>query len=114
MSGRNLTNRRPAYMATTAERLGIVETKVHNLDEKIDHLKSDVKDVHDCLDRTGDELKQQLQTMHDDSCRQHNELAGKISELEKFRLKWTYMIAGAIAVLGIMSGHFEKIETFFK
>jgi len=43
-------------MATTAERLGIVETKVQNLDEKIDHLKTDVKDVHDCLDRTGDEL----------------------------------------------------------
>jgi len=52
--------------------------------------------------------------MHDDSCKQHNELAAKISELEKYRLKWTYMVAGAVAVLGVMSGHFEKIETFFK
>ena len=31
-------------MATTTERLGIVETKVQNLDEKIDDLKIDVKD----------------------------------------------------------------------
>jgi len=47
-------------MATTAERLGVVETKVHNLDEKLDDLKVDVKDVHDCLDRTRDSLTGQL------------------------------------------------------
>ena len=54
-------------MATTVERLGIVETKVANLDEKIDDLKVGVKDVHDCLDRTGEELKTQLTVMHDES-----------------------------------------------
>lgn len=101
-------------MATTAERLGIVETKVAVLDEKIDDIKVDLKDVHDCLDRTGDELKAQLRSMHDDSCTQHNTLAAKISELEKFRFRWTYMIAGAIATLGILSGHIEQIEKFFK
>ena len=30
-------------MATTVERLGIVETKVENLGEKIDYLKIDVR-----------------------------------------------------------------------
>jgi predicted nuclease with TOPRIM domain len=108
-----LTNKE-SRMATTVERLGIVETKVENLNEKLDDVKRDIKDVHDCLDRTGDELKTQLQTMHDDSCKQHDTLAGKISDLEKFRMKWNYMIAGAIAVLGIMSGHFDKVHTFFK
>lgn len=76
-------------MATTAERLGIVETKVAVLDEKIDNLKTDVKEVHDCLDRTGDELKAQLKLMHDESCRQHLELAGKISNLEQTKKKFT-------------------------
>ena len=48
-------------MATTVERLGVVETKVANLDEKIDDLKVSVRDVHDCLDRTGEDLKAQLE-----------------------------------------------------
>ena len=51
-------------MATTVERLGIVETKVANLNEKIDDLKVDVRDVHDCLDRTGFELKHHLISMY--------------------------------------------------
>ena len=58
-------------MPTTAERLGIVETKVHGLDEKMDELKVDVKDLHDCLDKTRDDLTTQLKTMYDASCNQH-------------------------------------------
>lgn len=100
-------------MASTAERLGIVETKVAVLDEKIDTLKGDVKDVHDCLDRTRDGIMDQLKAMHTTSCDQHNELAGKIKELERFRMKWTYMVAGAVAAAGILSGHVDKILTFF-
>ena len=100
-------------MATTAERLGIVETKVAVLDEKIDTLRTDVKDVHDCLDRTRDGIMEQLKTMHQSSCEQHNELAGKIKELEKFRMKWTWMVAGGVATLGVVSGHLDKLLHFF-
>lgn len=100
-------------MASTAERLGIVETKVENLSDKVDELKIDVKDVHDCLDRTRDGIMEQLRTMHDDSCSQHETLAGKIKDLEQFRQKTTYMIAGAIAAAGIFSGHIDKILAFF-
>jgi hypothetical protein len=51
--------------------------------------------------------------MHNESCRQHNELAGKIGELEKFKAKWTYMIAGAIAVVGFASGHVSALTKLF-
>jgi uncharacterized coiled-coil DUF342 family protein len=100
-------------MATTVERIGIVETKVENLDEKIDELKVDVKEMHDCLDKTRDELKEQLKGMYDASCTQHAELAKKISGLEKIRERTTWMVAGAVAFAGILSGHFEKILAFF-
>ena len=40
-------------MATTTERLGIVETKVENLNEKLDGIKGDVKEMHDCLIKRG-------------------------------------------------------------
>lgn len=86
-------------MATTTERLGIVETKVENLNEKLDDIKVDVKDMHDCLDRTGETLKAQLDNMHEDSCRQHDALAGKINELEKIKAKYTTYAMMALAFI---------------
>lgn len=100
-------------MPTVAERVSVVEVQITNLDEKLDEIKVDVKEMHDCLDRTGDELKLTLKEMHNESCRQHNELAGKIGELEKFKAKWTYMVAGAIAVVGFASGHVSAITKLF-
>jgi len=100
-------------MASTAERLGIVETKVHTLDEKLDDLKVDVKDVHDCLDKTRDDLTFQLEKMYNTSCSQHAEMANKITSLEKSRDKWIWTIAGAIAVIGWVSGHTEIIFKIF-
>jgi len=100
-------------MPTTAERLGIVETKVHGLDEKIDDLKIDVKDMHDCLDKTREELTGQLKTMYNASCSQHSELAKEISALKSQRDKWVWLFAGGLAVFGWVSGHLEFITKFF-
>jgi flagellar capping protein FliD len=99
-------------MATTVERIGIVETKVENLSEKLDDLKVDVKEMHDCLDKTRDDLKSQLETMYNASCEQHAELAKKIGNLEQIRQKMMWMVAGAVAFAGILSGHFDKIISF--
>ena len=99
-------------MATTTERLGIVETKVENLGEKLDEIKVDVKDLHDCLDRTRDGLKEKLDQMYEASCSQHAEMAKKISNLEKIREKTMWMAAGAVAMAGIFSGHLDKLLAF--
>ena len=99
-------------MATTVERLGIVETKVENLNGKLDELKLDVKDMHDCLDKTRDSLIEKLELMYGASCEQHAQLAEKIGDLEKVRQKVVWMVAGAVAFAGILSGHFEKILAF--
>jgi len=101
-------------MATTVERIGIVETKVENLSEKMDDLKVDVKEMHDCLDKTRDTLTEKLEEMYNASCTQHAELAAKIGDLEKIRQKVVWMVAGGVAVLGILSGHMEKILAFFQ
>jgi hypothetical protein len=100
-------------MTTTVERLGIVETKVENLSEKIDHLKVDVREMHDCLDKTRDELKGELEKMYGASCNQHAALAKDIAELKGVKDRWTWMIAGGLAVLGWLSGHSEKIFSIF-
>jgi hypothetical protein len=100
-------------MATTVERLGVVETKVANLGEKLDEIKVDVKDMHDCLDKTRDSVLAKLEDMYGASCEQHSQLASKITELEKFRQKWIYMTAGGVAVLGWVSGHMDLVAKMF-
>ena len=94
-------------MATTTERLGIVETKVENLNEKLDGLKEDVKEMHDCLDKTREGLTDKLDEMYNASCNQHKSLAEEINALKTQRDKWVWTAAGAIAVMGWVSGHSE-------
>ena len=101
-------------MATSAERLGIVETKVENLNEKLDDLKVDVKDMHECLDQTRDMLAEQLKAMSDSSELQHAEIAKKISAMEKLKDKWTYTVMGGLVVVSWMTAHVDKIIDILK
>jgi len=121
-----------AQLATLPERVSVVETKVDNIEEKLVDLKADVKDMHDCLDQTRDRVLAQLDKMteeyrtnatnyyihadklNEQQSEQHKELAGKISELEKFKTKWVYMIMGGVAVFGFISGHITAITNFLK
>jgi hypothetical protein len=84
-------------LVTLPERVTALEVKVENIDEKLDYLKDDVKDMHNCLDRTRDGIMLQLDKMHEASSDQHKELAGKISELEKFKNKGTLYLMLTLA-----------------
>ena len=111
----------------TQERVSVLETKVEVIDEKLDDLKVDVKDMHDCLDRTRDQVNEKLDEMldeyrtsrdrfyahaddlHKQQTAQHHELAEKITDLEKFRAKWSYLILGGVAVIGWVSAYWETV-----
>ena len=93
-------------LATLPERVSVVEIKIENIEEKIDELKADVKDMHDCLDNTRDLLADKLEQMqleyransvrvvehadklHLEDQEAHATLASKVSELEKLKNKW--------------------------
>lgn len=96
-------------MASAAERLGIVETKVVNLDSKMDELKVDVKEMHDCLDNTRDMLAEQLKCMAEASGKQHAEIAKRINDMEKLKDKWTYTVMGGLVVISWATAHADKI-----
>jgi chromosome segregation ATPase len=90
-----------AQLATLPERVSVLETKVENVNEKLVDLKSDVKEMHDCLDNTRDLLADKLKEMSDASNSQHAELAGKIGDLEKIKSKFTmYAMAGLAFAAG--------------
>ena len=101
-------------MATTAERIGVVETKVQNLDEKLDDLKVDVKDMHNCLDKTRNGLTDKLNEMYDASCSQHSALAKEISSLKTQRDKWVWSVAGGLVVLSWASAHADILGKILK
>jgi uncharacterized coiled-coil protein SlyX len=96
-----------AQLAALPERVAIVEIKIVNIEEKIDALKTDVKEMHDCLDNTRDLLADKLEKMqeeyransgkffehadklHAEDIVTHNKLADRIGELEKVKNKYT-------------------------
>ena len=101
-------------MATTAERIGVVETRVQNLDEKLDDLKVDVKEMHDCLDKTREGLTEKLGEMYNASCSQHEALAKEIAELKMQRDRWVWWAAGAMATFGWATGHADVLLSLVK
>jgi uncharacterized coiled-coil DUF342 family protein len=86
-----------AQLATLPERVAVVETKINQIEEKLDELKVGVKDMHDCLDNTRDLIDTKLCEMADASNTQHAELADKIGNLEKIKSKATMYTMAALA-----------------
>ena len=116
-----------SQLAELPERVAIVETRVEHLNEKVDDIKVDIKDMHDCLDNTRDTVVAQLHLLTDEyrtnatkyyehanhlnqiQTAQHEELAGKIGELEKFKQKWM-MYVMALLAFGAGTGWFDKLD----
>jgi len=90
-----------AQLAALPERVAVVETKVDQIEEKLDDLKIGVKDMHECLDNTRDLLTEKLSEMSQSSNEQHQDLYQKINELEKVKSKITmYLMVGLAFAAG--------------
>jgi len=90
-------------MPSQAERIAIVETKVSNIEAKIEEVK-------DNLATNKVELLGQLDKMYTASCSQHAELAKKLDAVEKFNNKWAYLILGGFAVASFALAHWDRLE----
>ena len=76
--------------------IAVLQVQVQNLDEKIDEIKVDVKELHECLDKNMFETREFLKEFQEETSKQHEELSEKVSSIEK--IKW--MLLGAAAVAG--------------
>jgi N-acetylglutamate synthase/N-acetylornithine aminotransferase len=68
-------------MATVAERVSVLETRVENFNEKLDDVKQDITSNHSSL-------LTKLSEMQTASTTQHAEMAGKIKDLQTLKDKW--------------------------
>lgn len=68
-------------MATVAERVSVLETKIDNFDEKFDDIRNDITSNQSSLITT-------LKEMRDASTTQHAEMAAKIKDLQIVKEKW--------------------------
>lgn len=84
--------------------IAVLRVRFDNLDEKMDEIKLEVKELHDCLDRNMDETKVILKELEENNKKAHSELAKKISHMEKF--KW--MLMGAAALVGAIGSEAIK------
>jgi hypothetical protein len=108
-----------SQLATMPERVAVVETKVDSMIVCIDEIKSNVKDMHDCLDNTRDMLAEKLEKMqdeyransskyfdhanklHEEDIATDKKLAEKIADLEKVKNKYTmYAMVGLAFAAG--------------
>ena len=97
-----------AQLATLPERVAVVETKldamvvcIESIKDSQKDIRSDVKDMHDCLDNTRDLLDKKLGELADASNKQHDEIFDKINGLEKLKSKVTmYAMAGLAFAAG--------------
>jgi FtsZ-binding cell division protein ZapB len=87
---------RAKKLEQTVTDVALLQLEVENLHEKVDELKTDVKDLHECLDRNMEETKTLMKEYNEISMKQHEELSEKVSGFEK--IKW--MLMGAAALLG--------------
>jgi uncharacterized coiled-coil protein SlyX len=83
-------------MSTTNERVSVLETKVDNIEEKLDELKVDVKELHLCLDQTRDTLLDKINQMRESNSQEHDRVIEKLERLEGWRNNWL----GAVAIIG--------------
>jgi hypothetical protein len=95
-------------MATVAERVSVLETKVDNFDEKFDDIKQDITVNH-----TG--LLSKLSEMQTASTTQHAEMASKIKDLQTVKEKWIkYSMIGLAFAAGAGWVGNPNIATIFK
>lgn len=87
-------------MASKAQKtetdIAVLQVQVHNIEEKVNDVKNDLKDIHDILDKNATETREILKKMSDSAGQSHNALSSKIASLEK----WRWMMMGAGVVLG--------------
>lgn len=78
--------------------IAVLQVQMKNVEEKVEEVRSQVKEMHDSADSHASEVRILLKEMQESAQEAHTELSKKISSLEK----WRYMMMGAGIVMGYL------------
>jgi len=78
--------------------IAVLQVQFKNLDEKVDELKTDMKDMRDDMQKQTESTQSLLKGFQDANVAAHKDMASKISALEK----WRWMLMGAGVVIGAL------------
>lgn len=76
--------------------IAVLQVQFKNLDEKVDDLRTDIKDVRENIASASENTQALLKGFQDGNNKAHRDLALKISAIEK----WKWMMMGAGIVIG--------------
>lgn len=76
--------------------IAVLQVQFRNLDEKVDDLRTDIKDVRENIASASESTQALLKGFQDGNNKAHRDLALKISAIEK----WKWMMMGAGIVIG--------------
>ena len=88
--------------------IAVLQVQVKNIENDVSKIKSDLKELHACLDRNSEEHKKLLIEMQSSNQSAHKAMADKISGLEK----WRWMMMGAGVVIGSLG--FDTVAQLLK
>ena len=81
--------------------IAVLQVQVANIHEKMDDLKSDIKEIKDNVSSAMKDTHDMIRNLSDESTKQHGELSKKVSALEK----WKWMVMGGAATAGALGFH---------
>ena len=88
--------------------VAVLQIQVKHIDQNLAQIKSDVREVHDCLHKNSEETHKLLKEMQAADNSAHKGMTEKISALEK----WRWMMMGAGVVIGSLG--FDTIAKLLK
>jgi C4-type Zn-finger protein len=91
----------------TETEIAVLQVQVQNLDEKLDEMKSELKDLRDAMNQGSEATLSLIKEFQASNLEQHNTLSEKVSTLEK----WRWMLMGAAALAGAMG--WQTIQALF-
>lgn len=81
--------------AKTETDVAVLQVQFSNLNEKVDELKTDLKDLSSSLDTHMEETQKLIKEFQEENKKQHDDVNKKVTALEKWR--WMLMGAGVLA-----------------
>ena len=84
--------------AQTETEVAVLQVQYKNLDEKVDEIKIELKDIRDDMARANESTQNLIKDFQSSNIDAHKTMAAKIAALEK----WRWMMMGAGIALGAL------------